>query len=153
MLAAPPPNSGPQPRTLLTSTASDSHTWNLVFLELLLEEHGHEVVNLGACVPTADVVAACRRVVPDLLVVSTVNGHGTADAFRLAAAVRSDHALPDMRIVLGGKLGIRGHNSPRHVQKLLEAGFDAVFDDAGSTEEFEAYLRLLGTRAAVGGRA
>ena len=34
-------------RILLSTTSSDSHTWNLMFLQPLLEERGHEVVNLA----------------------------------------------------------------------------------------------------------
>lgn len=41
---------------VLSTIPSDSHTWNLLFLQLLLEEHGCEVTNLGACVPVATLV-------------------------------------------------------------------------------------------------
>ncbi|MGW2991231.1 cobalamin B12-binding domain-containing protein [Streptomyces sp. NPDC001193] len=68
---------------VVSGVSSDAHTWNLVFLQLMLEERGHEVVNLGACPPDDEVVAACLRECPDALVVSTVNGHGHMDGERL----------------------------------------------------------------------
>src|SRR3954447_20297379 len=98
-------------RTLVTTLTSDAHTWNLVYLQLLLEERGHEVANLGPCVPDELVVAECHRVVPDLVVVSTVNGHGRQDAERVVRRLRLDHRLDGTRIVIGGKLGIDGTGS------------------------------------------
>ena len=40
-----------QPTVLLTGASSDAHTWNLVFLQLLIAEHGFRVTNLGPAVP------------------------------------------------------------------------------------------------------
>lgn len=45
---------------LVSSVSSDSHTWNLVFLQLLLEEMGHEVTNIGSCVPDDLLIEECR---------------------------------------------------------------------------------------------
>jgi len=66
--------------TVVTSVSSDSHTWNLVYIQLLLEEVGHHVHNLGACVPDDVVIAECRRIRPDLVVVSSVTANRTATA-------------------------------------------------------------------------
>ena len=38
---------------VVSGLASDAHTWNLVYLQLVLEEMGHRVTNLGACVPSS----------------------------------------------------------------------------------------------------
>src|SRR5205823_4406136 len=93
---------------VVTSVASDSHTWNLVFLQLALEELGHRVVNLGACVPDELLVAECLRVRPDLIVVSSVNGHGFRDGTRLIGRIRACPELATTVVVIGGKLGIAG---------------------------------------------
>jgi len=114
-------------RILLSTTSSDSHTWNLVFLQLLLEECGHDVVNLGPCVPDALLVETARSCRPDAVVISTVNGHGRIDGARLARAVRQDPELAQLPMVIGGKLGIEGTSGDDEVSRLLEAGFDAVF--------------------------
>lgn len=63
----------------MASVASDSHTWNLVFLYLLLEELGFDVVNLGASLPDDILISECTRIEPDLVVISSVNGHGYND--------------------------------------------------------------------------
>lgn len=131
-------------RTVLLGTvSSDAHTWNLVFLQLLLEEAGHRVINLGACVPEELFVAECRRHRPDLVVVSTVNGHGYTDGLRLIAALQSDPALTDVPIVIGGKLGVRGQLAAAEVNRLLDAGFTAVFSEGGDQTRFLDFVRRL----------
>jgi methylaspartate mutase sigma subunit len=131
-------------RILLSTTSSDSHTWNLVFLQLLLEESGYEVVNLGPCVPDALLVEAARRHRPSGIVISTVNGHGRIDGARVARAVRRDPELAQLPMVIGGKLGIAGASSDDEVSRLLEAGFDAVFTgDVDPAELPTALDRML----------
>jgi len=130
-------------RILLSTTSSDSHTWNLMFLQLLLEENGHEVVNLGPCVPDALLVEAARDCRPSAIVISTVNGHGRIDGTRLAGAVRQDPEIAQLPMVIGGKLGIEGPSSDDEVSRLLEAGFDAVFIGDVSPDELPAALSRM----------
>ncbi|MFD1151685.1 cobalamin B12-binding domain-containing protein [Saccharothrix hoggarensis] len=115
-------------RVVLSSVFSDAHTWNLVFLQLLLEEHGCQVTNLGACVPEDLLLEHCRDHRPDLVVISTVNGHGHLDGVRLARLLRADPDTADLRLVIGGKLGVAGGAESRH--ELLAAGFDLVVEDS-----------------------
>jgi N-dimethylarginine dimethylaminohydrolase/methylmalonyl-CoA mutase cobalamin-binding subunit len=116
---------------VVTSVASDSHTWNLVYLQLALEELGHKVVNLGACVPDDLLVAECVRTRPDLVVVSTVNGHGFHDGMRLIGQIRACQELAATPVVIGGKLGIAGPAGHAGRDQLRAAGFDAVFEEGG----------------------
>jgi methylaspartate mutase sigma subunit len=114
---------------VLTSVSSDSHTWNLVFLQLLLEYMGHQVTNLGACTPDEDIIDACKQHAPDLLVVSTVNGHGNIDGQRLIGRLRREPELEHLPAVIGGQLGVRGSEDRAALtNRLLRAGFTAVFD-------------------------
>ncbi|MET8975197.1 methylmalonyl-CoA mutase [Streptomyces sp. NPDC004539] len=125
----------------MTSVSSDSHMWNLVFLQLLIEEHGGQVVNLGACTPDELVLSECARVRPDALVISTVNGHGHIDGLRLIRKIRRDPRLARMKVVIGGKLGVHGSRHARFGAELVTNGFDAVFEaDAG----FDRFLDCLG---------
>ncbi|GAA0917370.1 cobalamin B12-binding domain-containing protein [Streptomyces thermoalcalitolerans] len=130
-------------RFIVTSVSSDAHMWNLVFLQLLLEERGGEVINLGACVPDDVILAECRKHRPDALVVSTVNGHGHLDGLRLIEKIRSDRELADLRVVIGGKLGIRGSENTQFSAELVTAGFDAVFEAEAGLAEFDAFLGTL----------
>jgi methylaspartate mutase sigma subunit len=121
---------------VVTSVASDSHTWNLVYLQLVLTELGHRVRNLGPCVPADAVVAECLRQQADLVVVSTVNGHGFRDGRWLIDRIRSRPELFTLPVVIGGKLGIAGGPTGGAARAgLRSAGFDVVFDEqAGSAD-------------------
>jgi methylaspartate mutase sigma subunit len=149
-----PAEAGPEPHShphsparslsvVVSSVASDSHTWNLVYLQLAIQELGHRVHNLGACVPDGLLVAECLRIRPELVVISTVNGHGAHDGARLIAAIRARPELADTPVVIGGMLGISGPGGRRRLAWLREAGFDGVFEaDAGMTA-FQTFTRAL----------
>lgn len=123
-----------QPSVVVLSTvSSDAHTWNLVYLQLLLEEAGYAVVNLGPCVPDNLIIAACREYRPAMLVISTVNGHGGQDALRLIQTLRRHPDLARLQVVIGGKLGVRAGEPRDRIAALLEAGFSAVFDEEQAT--------------------
>jgi methylmalonyl-CoA mutase cobalamin-binding subunit len=139
-------------RVLLTTVSSDSHTWNLVFLNLLLEEHGNEVLNLGPCVPDAIVLEAVRQYRPDAIVVSSVNGHGFLDGGRLIRILRNDPCGREVPAVIGGKPGILGEGNDRYRDELLMAGFDAVFADTSSPDALTSYLRSLPGQSSLAGR-
>jgi methylaspartate mutase sigma subunit len=126
---------------LVTSTASDSHTWNLVFLQLMLEESGYVVHNLGACPSVATVLRECRAARPDLLLVSSVNGHGRAEGAELISALRRDADLRDLPAVIGGML-TTGHAHPAQVRaELMGCGYSGVFMGESALSDFRCYLR------------
>ncbi|MEU9378244.1 cobalamin-dependent protein [Streptomyces sp. NPDC048255] len=125
---------------LLTGTESDSHTWNLVYLQLLLEELGHRVHNLGPCVTDELLTAACAADEPGLVLISSVNGHGYRDGLNAVRALR--RAGFTGPVVIGGKLGVAGAADPEQRGRLLDAGCDAVFDD-GDVNSFRTYLGSL----------
>nr|WP_132123377.1 cobalamin-dependent protein [Actinocrispum wychmicini] len=126
---------------VVTSVASDSHTWNLVYLQLVLTELGHCVRNLGPCVPGRLLLDECRRDRPDLIVVSTVNGHGLLDGTRLIADIRRCPELAATPVVIGGKLGVRGSDRQRR-EWLLAAGFTEVFEETGAAAVLPFLARL-----------
>jgi methylaspartate mutase sigma subunit len=126
---------------LVSGLQSDAHTWNLVFVELLLEERGYRVVNLGPCVPVELLVAECRARRPVLVVLGSVNGHGYRDGRQAAAALRADPGVADPVVVIGGKLGTSGGCDVVRRAELLAAGADAVFDDeTTAVADFLAFL-------------
>lgn len=140
---------GRRSRTVIVSSvASDSHTWNLVYLQLLIEELGYDVVNLGACVPDELLVSECRARLPAMVVVSSVNGHGYQDGLRVIGLLRSHPELRDVPMVIGGKLGISGGESQEHLDELVTAGFDAVFDEhTDGTTSFQNFVASISRRS------
>ena len=133
----------PRRETVLVSgLSSDSHTWNLVFLQLLIEEHGYDVVNLGPCVPDELLIQECLERAPAMLVLSSVNGHGHQDGLRLIEKLRKEDGLKALPAVIGGKLGITGGEDGGHAAELVAAGFDSVFEDGA--QEIAAFRRFIG---------
>jgi methylmalonyl-CoA mutase cobalamin-binding subunit len=116
------------PRALVSGMPSDAHTWNLVYLQLLLEELGCDVSNLGACVPTELLLEHCGAWRPDLIVLGTLNGHGYNDGLECISALQGDPDAAGIHTVIGGKLGISGRD-PELDAVLIRAGFTAVFGD------------------------
>ncbi|WP_435798509.1 cobalamin B12-binding domain-containing protein [Streptomyces decoyicus] len=111
-----------------------------MFLQLLLEEAEHEVVNLGPCVPDEMLVreAVDRR--PGLIVISSVNGHGHHDGLRAIERLRATPELARTPVVIGGKLGIGGPDPERNYA-LRAAGFHAVFE--GGRDDPDNLLALI----------
>ncbi|WP_084134318.1 cobalamin B12-binding domain-containing protein [Actinopolyspora erythraea] len=143
-LARPTGSTGDEEmRVLLSSVPSDAHTWNLVFLQLALEQAGIRVWNLGACVPTASLLDAAGDWQPDAVVISTVNGHGYPDGRHLIGEFRARPPLRSIPIVIGGKLGIAGASDRHRIREMVRLGFDAVFPDDADFTELESFLRGL----------
>ncbi|WP_326699324.1 cobalamin-dependent protein [Streptomyces sp. NBC_01754] len=137
---------------VVSGVASDAHTWNLVFLQLLIEELGYEVVNLGPCVPDETLVEECRALRPELVVISSVNGHGHQDGLRLIGALRGCEALVATPVVIGGKLAISDENPGQVARELAAAGYDAVFPDGTSgVADFRAFLGMMSRPALAAG--
>jgi methylaspartate mutase sigma subunit len=134
---------------VVTSVSSDAHTWNLVYLQLLLEELGCRVTNLGGCMPDQAIAGECVARRPDLIVVSSLNGHGGEDGIRLIDALRSCPALVTTPVVIGGKLDVTGRGDGRTAARLLAAGFDAVFEDTGELIAFRSLVHALAVGAGV----
>ena len=118
---------------LLSTVSSDAHTWNLVYLKLFLEEQGHRVSCLGACVPDDLLIDTALRQRPDAIVVSSVNGHGAIDGARMIRALRAHPELAEVPVVIGGKLGVAGDGTVQS-RDLLDAGFTAVLGESGGDE-------------------
>ncbi|MFI6067012.1 cobalamin B12-binding domain-containing protein [Micromonospora sp. NPDC051227] len=125
---------------MLSGVKSDSHTWNLVYLELLLRERGHDVLNLGPCVPVSLLVDEAVAVRPDLVVFSTVNGHGLRDGIEAIQALRARPILAEVPVAIGGKLDVAGTTGSALSDPLLAAGFTAVFNDDQMLDAFHAFL-------------
>ena len=133
-----------RPRTVVATISSDCHTWNLVFFQLLLEERGHYVVNCGPCTTVPKIIECCMSESAQLLVISTVNGHGLIEAREYIERIRAVRELADMPVVIGGKLGVHGSASVAEVAELLSRGFDAVFVEGGSpVADFSYFLQRL----------
>ena len=129
------------PHCVLATVASDSHMWNLVYLQLWLAEHGLNVKNLGSCTPIDAVLNALEQRRTQLLVVSSVNGHGYSQGLELIRQVRQKH--PHLPCVIGGKLTTSEDETLAVRRPLIEAGYHQVFVGPDAIESFSGYLATL----------
>lgn len=143
-MVSTPPAVRDRGTVVISGLASDAHTWNLVYLQLVIEELGYRVVNLGPCVPDDLLVDECRRIDPVLVVIGSVNGHGCTDGLRVVARLRACPELAATPMVIGGKLTVSDEDVGRHAQALMAAGFDGVFpDQASAPADFTAFVASL----------
>ena len=131
---------GRRKRAIVATVPSDSHMWNLVFIELVLRENGWDVNNLGVCPPVEMVVEACLAERPDMLVISSVNGHGHIGGRKLIGLLRSRPELDYLPVVIGGKLGTLGANNSVFVEPLLSSGYSAVFLESEGLDAFGRFI-------------
>jgi methylaspartate mutase sigma subunit len=136
-------------RVVLGSTPSDAHTWNLVYLQLVLEEYGLLVENLGACLPVDTLLEACLRNLPDLIVLSTISGHGADEAVPLIEAIRAHDELSHTTVVIGGMLTTDGSQDSGIAVELLRRGFDGVYTGEDAVTDLRVLLTAIGARREV----
>ncbi|MBM3468360.1 MAG: hypothetical protein FJX71_02875 [Alphaproteobacteria bacterium] len=129
---------------ILTGTPSDSHTWNLIFMELFLQENKCRVRNLGSCVSAEQLHTAIEEEVPDLVVISSINGHLFQDAIKIINTFPSHLASSLPPLVVGGKMGITLKETGFQGKKLLKLGYSGVFVEKDSLVSFKQYLHRLG---------
>jgi methylaspartate mutase sigma subunit len=136
-------------KVLLTTIPSDSHGWNLVFMQMFLQERGWPVLNLGTCVPFEMVLEHCREEEVGLVVVSTINGHGSMEGAELARRVHAAFGEERPLLAIGGKVGVSTAEEAAHAAELRRAGYDGVFHGPSALDEFVSFLgRELPVRAA-----
>ncbi|MFJ7792558.1 cobalamin B12-binding domain-containing protein [Pseudomonas sp. NPDC096950] len=128
---------------LLTTVSSDSHSWNLVFMEFLLNDFGYKVDNMGPNTPMDEVIERLHRRGYAMVVVSTVNGHGYIEGAELARRIRSETNHAEA-LYIGGKICTENDAGTiaRHSDTLMAAGFDGVFDDSVASS-FDAFQELV----------
>lgn len=136
---------------VLATVSCDAHSWNLVYLQLLLEEEGYRVANLGPCTEISAVLDAAADPDVRIVVLSTINGHGGLEAAGYARDLRARYPDRDLRIVIGGKLTTDGVLDEALRAGLLAAGFDEVYTGADAADRFRASLRADECRRTLAG--
>ena len=136
---------------LVASTEDDSHIWNLTGVEYILADYGFEVTNLGACTPAVDIAEYVQARRPELVAISSVNGHGAITGLSLAQTLAEYQAFQLSTIIIGGKLTLSAETAHAARPQLLAAGFAGVFDGERAWAEFDEFIRsrgIAGLRAA-----
>lgn len=136
-------------QAVLATIPSDSHSWNLVFMQLFLEEQGFEVLNLGSCTSFDKITEACLEHEPCLTLISTLNGLGCEEGKKLSNLINDLPFRRHTKLVIGGNLGIDQKKQADHAADLMESGFDAAFYGPDSLQSFLEFVdEFLFTEAA-----
>lgn len=128
---------------LVATTPDDSHVWNLIGVQLKLEERGFHVENLGACTPLTELIEAIMEQRPALLALSSVNGHGAISIRALLAALEEAGLLGRFPIVAGGLLTTDPEQAARAAAELRQLGCAGVFVGEQAWTQFDAWLTKL----------
>jgi methylaspartate mutase sigma subunit len=132
-----------KPKIILTTIPSDAHNWNLIFMQLLLEEFGFEVLNLGPCVSFDLLENTCTSFMPDAMVVSTINGHGYIEGKCLIKHVKNLDSMTNIPVFMGGKLSTDTNLSLLYAIELEAEGFTKAYYDDNGLDDFARRLKLI----------
>lgn len=128
---------------ILATIPSDSHCWNLVFMELLLIEQGFDVTNLGMCTPLKLILKhATENDYPSCIVISSVNGHAYIEAEKLILQLRK-HLPSDIPIFIGGKMSTDIRKNKLYSRKLEKLGFTKAYSEYDDISDLKIRLEKL----------
>lgn len=133
-----------RPTAIVSTTPDDSHSWNLVGVELRLAERGFAVENLGPCTPEELVAERIRDRRPDLVVFSSVNGHGALSLLPVLETLERYQVKRSAPIVAGGLLTTDPAALAEAQLGLIAAGISAIFAGPDAWTRFDAFLAARG---------
>ncbi len=123
-------------KTIVIGTIGfDCHIIGIWVIGYALQEQGAKVVNLGACVPQEEFIAAAIETNADAIAISSTCGHALLDCqgFKEKCV---EAALKDTILYIGGNLAV-GEQAWEEVEKqFLELGFNRVYSTKATPEMF-----------------
>ncbi|MFT6778541.1 MAG: methylaspartate mutase sigma subunit [Paraglaciecola sp.] len=115
---------------IIAMTESDAHVVANKLLQLYLEDHGYNIINLGACTPMKHVVQSAAVINPQAIVLGSQNGHALEDISSLLS-LKKDFKI-NCPVILGGNLSVGAQKSNDFELEFQRAGVDYIcqtFDD------------------------
>lgn len=114
-----------------------------MYMRLLVAEHGASPDCLGCCVPYSHTTDEILAQSPDLVVVSTVNGHGSQQGGELMRIIVDRLGRKAPPCVVGGQLSVESSRYHRAAESLLRAGYKRVFYGESAIPAFNRFMREL----------
>lgn len=112
---------------------SDCHAVGNKILDYALTEAGFNVVNIGVLSPQEDFINAAVETNADVIVVSSLYGHGEIDCRGMRE--KCDEAgLKDIILYVGGNIVVGKQNWEDVEQRFKAMGFNRVFPPGTSIE-------------------
>lgn len=112
---------------------ADCHAVGNKILDYCLTEAGYNVVNIGVLSPQEDFINAAIETKADVIMVSSLYGHGEIDCRGLRE--KCDEAgLKGIKLYVGGNLVVGKQDFKDVRQRFLKMGFDRVYPPGTSVE-------------------
>jgi methylaspartate mutase sigma subunit len=119
---------------------SDCHAVGNKILDHALTEAGYNVINIGVLSPQEDFINAAVETNADLILVSSLYGHGEIDCRGLRE--KCDEAgLQGIKLYVGGNIVVGKQDWEDVYNRFISMGFDRVYPPGTSTETAIKALR------------
>jgi len=119
---------------------SDCHAVGNKILDYALTQAGYNVVNIGVLSPQEDFINAAVETNADVIVVSSLYGHGEIDCRGMRE--KCDEAgLKGIKLYVGGNIVVGKQNWEDVYNRFIAMGFDRVYPPGTTVETTVADLR------------
>ena len=119
---------------------SDCHAVGNKILDYALTQAGYNVVNIGVLSPQEDFINAAVETNADVIVVSSLYGHGEIDCRGMGE--KCDEAgLKGIKLYVGGNIVVGKQNWEDVYNRFIAMGFDRVYPPGTTVETTVADLR------------
>lgn len=113
---------------------ADVHAVGNKILEYAFTQAGINVINLGVMVTQEEYIAAAIETNADIIVVSSLYGHGEIDCRGLRDKC-NEAGLKDIPLYVGGNLVVGKSNFKEVEKRFLDMGFSRVYPPGTTPEQ------------------
>lgn len=130
-------------KTIVTGViGADVHAVGNKIIAYALEKEGFNVVNLGVMVSQEEYIAAAIETAADLILVSSLYGHGEIDCQGLRE--KCDEAgLKDIPLLAGGNLVVGKQDFAQVERRFLDMGFTKAYPPGTTIETTIADIKQI----------
>ena len=112
---------------------ADCHAVGNKILDYALTEAGFNVINIGVLSPQEDFINAAVETNADVIIVSSLYGHGEIDCRGLREKC-DDAGLKDVLLYVGGNIVVGKQNWEDVYSRFQAMGFDRIYPPGTSLE-------------------
>lgn len=112
---------------------ADVHAVGNKILDYAFTQAGFKVINLGVMVSQKEYVEAAVEANADIIVVSSLYGHGEIDCPGLRDKC-NEAGLKNIKLFVGGNLVVGKRDFAETEKRFMEMGFDRVYAQGTSVE-------------------
>ncbi|MBB6631797.1 methylaspartate mutase subunit S [Clostridium algidicarnis] len=127
-------------RLVLGVIGSDCHAVGNKILDYALSEAGFKVENIGVLSPQEDFINAAVETNADVIVVSSLYGHGEMDCRGMREKCE-ESGLKNIILYVGGNIVVGKQNWPEVEKRFKDMGFNRVFPPGTSVDTTIKCLR------------